>query len=56
MEREIGDEVLGPQGVGIERLLEESPFVATKRGRLTEVSICLRTRGMSWLRSWIELL
>lgn len=34
METEIVNELLGPQGGGIERILEESPVIATKRKKL----------------------
>lgn len=36
MEEETIKEVLGPQGGGIERLLDESPSVAIKRARLNQ--------------------
>ncbi|KAJ4957309.1 hypothetical protein NE237_014092 [Protea cynaroides] len=36
MEKEIMNELIEPRGGGIERLLEESPSVATKRERLNE--------------------
>ncbi|KAK1369978.1 Dynamin-type G domain-containing protein [Heracleum sosnowskyi] len=36
MEEETINEVLGPQGGGIERLLDESPSVAVKRARLNQ--------------------
>ncbi|PON54664.1 Dynamin superfamily [Parasponia andersonii] len=35
LEMEIVNELMGPHGNGIERLMEESPAVATKRGKLT---------------------
>ncbi|KAL1802956.1 hypothetical protein ACET3Z_031603 [Daucus carota] len=36
MEEETISEVLGPQGGGIKRLLDESPSVAIKRARLNQ--------------------
>ncbi|KAL1802182.1 hypothetical protein ACET3Z_030829 [Daucus carota] len=36
VEEEAVDEVLGPQGGGIERLMDESPSVAIKRARLNQ--------------------
>ncbi|XP_042515850.1 dynamin-related protein 4C-like [Macadamia integrifolia] len=42
MEKEIVNELMGPSGRGIERLLEESPSVATKRERLNQSIKLLR--------------
>ncbi|KAJ4956977.1 hypothetical protein NE237_013760 [Protea cynaroides] len=42
MEKEIVNELMGPSGGGIERLLEESPSVATKRERLNQSIKLLR--------------
>ncbi|KAF8365223.1 hypothetical protein HHK36_032774 [Tetracentron sinense] len=36
MEKEIVNELMGPHGDGIKRMLEESPSVATKRDRLNQ--------------------
>lgn len=47
MEMEVVNEVMGPQGGGVERLLEESPFVATKRGRLNKsISLLKESRDV----------
>ncbi|XP_043705666.1 dynamin-related protein 4C-like, partial [Telopea speciosissima] len=42
MEKEIVAELMGPSGGGIERLLEESPSIATKRERLNQSIKLLR--------------
>ncbi|KAK4435355.1 Dynamin-related protein 4C [Sesamum alatum] len=55
METEIINELIGPQGNGLERMLEESPVVAENGRGSRTASSCSRNPRMSFPTSWTEL-
>ncbi|KAI4310892.1 hypothetical protein MLD38_035837 [Melastoma candidum] len=51
LEDEVVSQVVGPQGEGLQRMLEETPAVAAKREKLKRTA-CSRSQGRWWLKSW----
>ncbi|XVF30395.1 hypothetical protein REPUB_Repub16aG0053500 [Reevesia pubescens] len=56
MENEIVNELMGPNGGGIQRILEESPVVAAKREKLNRSISLLKSPRIQFQGLWIELL